>query len=176
MDNRYDLTTGSIPRKLVLVALPVMGTQVMQMLYNITEMFWLGRLSPDAVAASGAAGLYLWLSMSLMFFSRMGSEIGVSQNKGRGDMNTARAYAQNAGLFALLSGFAYLSVMLLFSKELISFLNIQEPHVSLAAREYLWIASLGIPATFISGTFTGAFNGSGNTRIPFFINFSPPFI
>ena len=170
MDNKFDLTTGGILRKLIIVSLPVMGTQVMQMLYNVTDMFWLGRLSSDAVAASGAAGMYLWLSMSLLYLGRMGCEIGVSQNKGRGDMDTARAYAQNAWLLAALTGILYSAVMLLFTKRLVSFLNIQEPQVARAARDYLWYAGIGIPATFLSGSITGAFNGSGNTRVPFFIN------
>jgi len=170
MENKFDLTSGSIPGKIILVALPVMGTQVMQMLYNITDMFWLGRLSAGAVAASGAAGMYLWLSAALMVFCRMGAEIGVSQNIGRGDTETARSYAQISVTLALLTGALYCSVMLLFTGRLVSFLNIQEPQVALAAREYLWIASIGIPATFISGVITGIFNGSGNTRIPFYIN------
>ncbi|NLB91028.1 MAG: hypothetical protein GX786_07400, partial [Clostridiales bacterium] len=42
---KYNLTEGSIFAKLLLISLPIMGTQLLQMAYNLTDMFWLGRLS-----------------------------------------------------------------------------------------------------------------------------------
>ena len=49
-----DLTQGGILKKILLVAMPIMGTQLLQMTYNLTDMFWLGRMenSVSAVAAS----------------------------------------------------------------------------------------------------------------------------
>ena len=38
----YNLTQGGILKKLLMVAVPIMGTQLMQMAYNLTDMFWLG--------------------------------------------------------------------------------------------------------------------------------------
>ena len=75
--SNYDLTQGSILKKLLTVALPIMGTQLMQMAYNLTDMFWLGRTenAVTAVAASGLAGMFLWLSMALLLIGRMGAEI-----------------------------------------------------------------------------------------------------
>jgi len=42
MSKQSDLATGGVLQKQVFVALPVMGAQLMQMLYNLTDMFWLG--------------------------------------------------------------------------------------------------------------------------------------
>ena len=170
MNKQSDLTTGGILQKLVLVALPIMGTQFMQMLYNLADMFWLGRLSSDDVAASGASGMYMWLGMALLMFGRMGAEIGVSQNKGRGDEGAAKAYAQNAWMLSLALGVAYGSALAFFSRPLLSFFNIQEPYVEGAAVSYLSIVGLGIPAAYMSAALTGAFNGSGNSRVPFYAN------
>ena len=74
----YDLTQGDILRKLLIVAYPIMGTQLMQMTYNLTDMFWLGRTenSVTAVAASGLVGM--WLRHRSMV-GRMGAEIGTSE-------------------------------------------------------------------------------------------------
>jgi len=68
--NRHDLTRGGILKKLLQVAIPIMGTQLMQMAYNLTDMFWLGRTeqSVAAVAASGLAGMYLWLGMAFFVY------------------------------------------------------------------------------------------------------------
>ena len=120
--NNYSLTEGGILKKLLLVALPIMGTQFMQMAYNLTDMFWLGRVGSDAVAASGAAGMYLWLSFGFLLIGRMGAEIGVSQYIGRGDKESALAFSQNSGLIALVLGSAFGLAMILFNRSLIAFL------------------------------------------------------
>ncbi len=80
-----DLTQSGILNKILLVALPIMGTQ-MQMTYNLTDMFWLGRMadSVSAVAASGVAGMFLWLSMAPLLVGRMGAERSASpRTRGR---------------------------------------------------------------------------------------------
>lgn len=167
---KYDLTQGGILNKLLLVALPVMGTQLMQMSYNLTDMFWLGRVGSDAVAASGTAGMFLWLASAFMMIGRMGAEIGVSQSLGQNRPHHAKRYAQNALSLSMLLGVVYGLVLLALSRPLIGFFNIQEAHVSLQARQYLMIISAGIPFSFVASSLTGSFNASGNSRTPFLAN------
>ena len=50
----YDLTQGSILKKLLRVAVPIMGTQLMQMTYNLTDMFWLGQTEQSVVAVASS--------------------------------------------------------------------------------------------------------------------------
>ena len=167
---KFDLTRGGILQKLIMVALPIMGTQFIQMAYNLTDMFWLGRLGGEAVAATGASGMYLWLSMAFFLFGRMGAEIGVSQNLGRGDKASAKGYAQTANTLSLLLGLLIGALYMLLRTPLIGFFHIQEPSVAFDAERYLLIVSAGIPFTFFSASVTGIFNGSGNSRVPFLVN------
>ena len=168
--DKYNLVEGSIVRRLFFVASPIVITQIFQMAYNLTDMFWLGRLSSDAVAASGTAGLFLWLSMAAFLFGRMGAEIGVSQNLGRGDKETARTFAQNSILLAIVLGIVITALFVIFHEQLIGFFGIQEAHVERDAREYLAIVSLGLPFVFTTAAVTGIFNGAGNSRISLIIN------
>lgn len=168
--NRYDLTKGPILSKLLYIALPVMGTQFIQMTYNLTDMFWLGRLGADAVASSGTAGMYLWLSMAFLLLGRMGSEIGVSQNLGRGDTEAARRYGHTSVLLGAALGVAFAAVAMIFRAPLIGFLNIQEARVVADAELYLLLVAPAIPLAFVGAAVNGCFSGSGNTRMPFYIN------
>ncbi len=170
MDNKADLTTGSILKKLVFVSLPIMATQMMSLLYNLTNMFWLGRLSSDDVAASGASGMYLMLSIALLALGRTGAEVGVSQNKGRNDLKTAASFVQNSLLLAVVVGVIYGLFCVVFCRPLIAFFNIREVNVNQAAISYLRIIGIGLPFTFITAALTGAFNGAGNSKTPFLIN------
>ena len=167
---KYDLTQGNILRRILLVALPLMGTQLMTMAYNLTDMFWLGRVGRDAVAATGTAGMYMWLSVAFMHIGRMGAEIGVSQSVGRGDRQAARAFAQNAIFLAAVSGVGFAACMILLRYPLIGFFNIYEAAVSEGARVYLKIVAIGMPFLFVVSAISGTFNGSGNSRVPFLIN------
>jgi len=168
--NKYNLVEGSILNKLFLIATPIITTQVFQMAYNLTDMFWLGRLSSDAVAASGSAGLFLWLSVALFLFGRMGAEIGVSQNLGRGDKKAARGFAQNSILIAFILGIIGTTVVVLFHENLIGFFRIREAHVERDAREYLALSCLGFPLGFTTAAITGIFNGAGNSRMSLLIH------
>ena len=169
---KYDLTQGNILSRLLLVALPLMGTQLMAMAYNMTDMFWLGRVGRDAVAATGTAGMYIWLSFAFVEIGRMGAEIGVSQYVGRGDRPGARSFSQNAIFLATVTGIIFATCMILLRYPLIGFFNIYEASVVEGATTYLKIVAIGMPFTFVSSAVSGTFNGSGNSRVPFVINSS----
>jgi putative MATE family efflux protein len=149
-----------------------MGTQLMQMAYNLTDMFWLGRMEDSvmAVAASGLAGMFLWLGMALMMIGRIGSEIGTSQSLGRGDTDAAHGYALDATRIALLLGLAYGLVLLTLAGPLVSLLQVREQDVFVNTCNYLRIVAAGIPLTYVSAAITGAFNGAGNSRLSFWAN------
>jgi len=171
MENKtFDLTEGGIWQKLLVIALPIMGSQLFTMLYNLTDMFFVGRISTDALAATGTAGRYIWLSVAFFLFGRMGAEIGVSQSLGTKKTQQAKTYAQNALFLALVLGMAVSTLMILFRHPLIGFLQVQEAHVADEAAAFLRIVALGFPFVFMSNALGGIFNGSGNSRIPFYTN------
>jgi putative MATE family efflux protein len=168
--NKYNLTEGGILSKLLVIALPIMGTQFMQMAYNLTDMFWLGRVGSDAVASSGAAGMYMWLSFGFLLIGKMGAEIGVAQSLGRGDKKAALAFSQNSLFLALILGILFGLPMLVLNRELAGFFRFREPGVAADAAAYLAIVGVSMPAAFISGVITGTYNASGNSRTPFVLN------
>jgi putative MATE family efflux protein len=133
-------------------------------------MFWLGRLSSDAVAASGTIGLFLWMSLAFLFFGRMGAEIGVSQSFGQGDKQRALGFARNSILIGAVLGVLLAAVFIIGREPFVGFFGIQEAHVEKDARDYLAIVSLSMPFAFITASITGIFNGVGNSRISMLIN------
>ena len=170
MKKSYDLTQGPILNRLLLVAIPIMGTQFIQMAYNLTDMFWVSRLGVDAVAATGAAGMYMWLSMAFMLLGRMGAEIGVSQSLGAGNREAAKKFSQMAILINCAAGILFSCAMVFYSKFFIGFFNIREVNVAENAARYLSIVGISSAPFFIASAITGTFTGSGNSRLPFIIH------
>ena len=167
---RFNLAQGDIFSKLLLVSLPIVGSQLMLMGYNLVDMFLLGRVGSDAVAASGSAGMYMWLAGGLMLVGRMGAEIGVAQAKGKRDKTGTEQFSRNSLFLALALGLIAGTAFVFAPNQLIRFLNIQERHVAADAAEYLFIIGLGVAPTFLASAVAGVFTGAGNSRAPFFVN------
>ena len=169
MKNR-DLTQGGIIRTLLRLALPIAGGQFMHMAHGLTDMLWLGQVSDYFIAATGTAGLFIWLSVGLMLVGRVGAEIGVSQSRGRGDVPEAYRYARTAMYLAAGLGLLYGAFLFFFRGPLIGLFRFREAHVAAYTVTYLGIMAFGIPASFITSSLGGTFNASGNSRTPFIIS------
>ena len=46
------LLEGSIPRALFLLAVPIMGANILQVAYQVIDAFWVGRLGAAAIASA----------------------------------------------------------------------------------------------------------------------------
>ena len=165
--HRVELLQGPITGALMKLSLPIMGTSLIQMAYNLTDMIWVGRLSSDAVAAVGVAGMYLWLSRGLAAFPRMGGQIRVGQCLGAGQVQEARSYARGAMQIAVVLGILYGLICAVFSGPLIGFFNLTDTGVIEDARWYLIITGGGIIFSFVNLVMTGIMTAMGNTVATF---------
>lgn len=95
MQGTKNLTEGPIKKQLFNLALPIMGTSFIQMAYSITDMAWVGRLGSEAVAAIGAVGILTWMTTSISYLNKVGSEVSVAQSIGAREEDDARAFASH---------------------------------------------------------------------------------
>ena len=167
MKHHVNLLEGPIFPALSKLALPIMGTSLIQMAYNMTDMIWIGRVGSGAVAAVGAAGMYMWLSSGIATLSRMGGQIKVAHSLGAKDTDTAAAYAQSALWMGLLSGILYGLLAILFHGPLIDFFRLNSPQVVADAQIYLLITCGLIVFSILNQILTGIFTAMGNSKTPF---------
>ena len=137
------------------------------MAYNMTDMIWIGRVGSSAVAAVGAAGMYMWLSNGIATLSRMGGQIKVAHSLGAKDQETAAVYAQSALQMGILSGIIYGILAILFNGPLIAFFKLNSPQVIADARVYLVITCGLILFSMLNQILTGIFTAMGNSQTPF---------
>ena len=102
MQGTKNLTEGPIKKQLFNLALPIMGTSFIQMAYSITDMAWVGRLGSEAVAAIGAVGILTWMTTSISYLNKVGSEVSVAQSIGAREEDDARAFASHNLTIALM--------------------------------------------------------------------------
>lgn len=167
MAKQVDLLQGNITKSLTMLALPIMGSQLVQMAYNMVDMIWIGRVNAGAVAAVGAAGMFLWLSNGLIVLARMGGQVLVAQSIGADDMKKAGRYAAAALQLAAVMAVVYTLLMVLFATPLIGFFNLDSPEVIKQAEDYLRITGLGTFFSFANIVLVAIITATGNSRTPF---------
>lgn len=165
-----DLTTGSIPSHLVKLALPLLGTSFIQLLYNFTDMAWLGRLGSESVAASSVASVFLWLAASIALTNKVGAEVSVAYEIGNRENKNAASYASHALTLALLFGLLVSIVYITLGDSLIQLFYVLKPDLHATAVQYLRVVSLGLPFVHIASATTGIYNATGHSPIPFSIS------
>lgn len=170
MKKQLDLVSGRILEPLIKLSLPILGTSFIQMAYNMTDMIWIGRVGSAAVAAVGTAGFFPWLGMALVYISKIGVEVGVSQAIGKGDRKERDKFIANSIFINILLAVIYTAIILIFRNPLIGFFNLGDNQVIGMAHQYLVIVILGTVFSFINPIFTSIFTASGNSKTPFIIN------
>ena len=170
MNQIKDLTSGNIFSQIVKLAIPIIATSFVQMAYNMTDMAWLGQVGSQTVSAVGMALYLVWFGASLMFITKIGVEVGISQSIGSKNIEKARSFAKNAFSLSFVISIAFAISVWVFAEPIISLFNIQSELVNGTALKYLRIIAIGMPFTYSNITMSGIYNGIGNTKIPFWVN------
>ncbi|MFP4588918.1 MAG: MATE family efflux transporter, partial [Candidatus Acetothermia bacterium] len=81
---KSDILNGPIIKTVLVLGWPVMLDNLLQMLYNLTDTYWLGKLGAEAVAAPTLAFPIDFLIISLGFGLAIAGVSLVSQHTGAG--------------------------------------------------------------------------------------------
>jgi Na+-driven multidrug efflux pump len=96
----HDLTGGPIARTLLMFALPVLGSNVLQSLNGSINAVWVGRfLGESALTATSNANLVLFLLLGTVFGIGMAATILVAQSVGARDLLQARRIVGTSATF-----------------------------------------------------------------------------
>jgi putative MATE family efflux protein len=161
-----DATHGSIIKKLLIIAVPLMLTFLMNNLYELTDNFWLGRYSDSGIASAQIGRQLIFFFMSLGMGLGMGGTTLVSQAKGSGRKHEVGRYAAQTLFILLFISLIASAIAIIFPRPILSMLgtpaSIMDDTVS-----YISIILGGAPVLFYTVGFAVILNGTGNTLVPF---------
>ena len=103
-----DLTTGPLTRHLLKTTSFMLVMMVFQTLYFLIDLFWVGRLGTQSVAAVGIAGNLTFIVLALTQMLGVGTTAVISHAVGRKDHAQAKLLFNQAQVMALVIGFVFL--------------------------------------------------------------------
>jgi len=157
------MTTGAVTPRLFSLAWPLVAGNLLQTAYNLADMFWVGRVGAEAVAAVSLMFPTTYLFISVAMGLTAGANAVISQHVGAGDEREA----QNAVAQSVLLALTVAGLLAAFG------LTVREPLVALigaqggvfdAAVAYIEVIFLAIPFTFLFFVFRASLRAAGDTR------------
>ena len=101
--SHQDFTTGSLNRAILLLAIPMILEMVLESLFAVVDVFWVGRLGADAIATVGLTESMLSLVMAIGFGLSLSTTAMVARRIGEKDPGGAAV----AGVQAIVIGLVF---------------------------------------------------------------------
>jgi len=158
-----DLTTGSVTAHLLKTTSFMLVSMVFQTLYVLVDLYWVGRLGTDAVAAVAISGNLMFLVLAATQMLGVGTTTLVSHAAGRKDRARANTVFNQAQALSLASGVAFLVVMLTLSGAYARAMGADEGTQRLTVDYLAWM----VPAMALQFALVGmgaALRGTGNFK------------
>lgn len=158
---------GSIPRHIINLAGPMIVAQLINVLYNVIDRIYIGRIPDVATLAMGGLGLCLPLISIIIAFANlfgMGGAPLCSIARGRGDIEEAEEIMGNSFMLLIIFGIVLTVIGLIFKEDLLWLFGASE-HTIGYANDYMTIYLLGTVFVLIGLGMNSFINSQGFAKI-----------
>ena len=163
-----DLTTGSLSRHLLRTAGFMLVTMLSQTLYFLVDLYWVGRLGKEAVAAVGIAGNLSFVVLALTQVLGVGTTTLIAHAAGARDRERARRVFHQSQWLAAMAGLVFLVVGLAFRRAYVDSLAADAATAAIAGAYLRWFVP-ALALQFVLATMAAALRGTGAFRAPMLV-------
>ncbi len=158
-----DLTHGSLSRHLLKTSSFMLVGMVFQTLYVLIDLYWVGRLGTDAVAAVALSGNLMFVVLAATQMLGVGTTTLVSHAVGRKDHETARLVFNQSLVLSAFIGLLFLAIALMLRTTYADNLSANAGTDTLARDYLLWfIPALALQFGLVA--MGAALRGTGNFK------------
>jgi len=163
-----DLTTGSLPRHLLRTASFMLVTMLSQTLYLLVDLYWVGRLGKEAVAAVGLAANISFVVLALTQVLGVGTTTLIAHASGARNRERAReVFAQSLWLSGL-SALLFFAVAYPGRRIYVDWFAADALTAALGDDYLRWFVP-ALALQFVLATMAAALRGSGAFRAPMLV-------
>ena len=158
-----DLTKGPISGHLFKTASFMLVTMVFQTLYFLVDLYWVGRLGKEAVAAVGVAGNLTFIVLAISQMLGVGTTTLVAHAAGQRNKERALLVFNQSQLLSMLVGALFLVIAMTFRRAYAHGLSADASTAELAADYLLWfLPAMGLQFGLVA--MSAALRGVGNFK------------
>ena len=162
------MLSGSLFRKIMLFAMPLIASGVLQQSFNAIDIAIIGRFSThQALAAVGSNGPVINILINLFIGVSVGANVVISNYIGRKNNEGIRKSISTVSGIALISGIFLLFLGFFMARPILELMNTPSDVIDLATR-YLKIYFLGMPFMMIYNFGAAIMRSMGDTKRPFY--------
>lgn len=160
------MSQGNLPIRILLFSLPLMASNLLQVLFNMADIAVVGRYAGQlSLAAVGSTSTAVTLFTGVLIGISGGVNALIARYYGAGNHRQLRRTVHSASLICLLFGLLFLAFGLFGSRPLLSLLR-TKPELLDKATLYMQIYFCGMPALAIYNFGNAVYSAIGNTRKP----------
>ena len=163
-----NLSEGSVAKRLILFALPVLLSNIIQSLYSVADMLIVGRFAGTvSMSAVNIGGQVTFIITNIVFGLCLGGTVLIGQYLGAGERDKMHRTISTLITGLIILGVASTAIFIFLRDPLLRL--IQTPAESFAeAREYLFVTILGILFIFGYNALSAILRGMGDSKRPFY--------
>lgn len=166
MEKTVDMTKGNIFKQMLIVSIPLIFSNVLQVLFNISDIAVVGKFSgPIALGSVGSTTTFVNLSTGLLWGISCGINVLVARFFAQKNERDVSETVSSAFVVSLLFGIAVLLFGLFLSKPILTLLKTKEDLID-GANVYVKIYFLGMPFLAVYNFGNAVFSAIGDTKKP----------
>jgi putative MATE family efflux protein len=167
---QVDTTAGPLVGPLAVLAAPIVALQLLQVIYNLTDTFWVGRLGADAVSALSFSFPVVFVMLGVAGGFTAGGSILVAQHVG--SKESARATLFAGQTLAATAAFSVVVAVLGYVLAPLCLRVVGTPvgtpifDMALDYTRVMFVGNFGVFGFYV---FQAVFRGWGDTRTPLYL-------
>ncbi len=164
--NEIDMTTGSLPKKMLIYSLPLMLSNVLQVMFNLCDVAVVGKfVGPLALGAVGSTSIIVTLTTGILLGLAGGVNAVVALFVGAKNSANVKKAVHTSIIICLIAGFLLLLSGLFLSRPVLLLIGTKKELIN-GAVVYLTIYLLGSPALAMYNYGNAVLSAVGDTKRP----------
>lgn len=163
-----DMCSGSILKKMLLFAVPLMFSSILQLLFNAADIVVVGRYAGDnSLAAVGSTTSLINLLTNLFVGLSVGANVLVAHYYGAKEKDDLRKAVHTVITISIISGLILTVVGVIGARQFLVWMDTPKEVLDLAAT-YLKIYFMGMTATMVYNFGAAILRAVGDTKRPLY--------
>lgn len=164
----HNLTTGSVPKTILLFSLPYFLSYFLQTLYGTADLFIIGQFNGVSATTAVSIGSQVMHMLTVMIVGlAMGTTVMIGRAVGANDREQVNQSIGNTVTLFMLLSICLTVVLLYFVKPIVAIMSTPQEAVKNTIT-YLTICFIGIPFITAYNIISSIFRGMGDSKSPMY--------